>query len=305
MEREEKTEKAAPKGRLFLRTAEVVCILLALFFGALSLLAFFFLCADAAAEETARFVPDYEKADLREVLEKAEWTEEDYAFLYRQTGLTKAGIDELVEIGQRYRLTEFQEAFFFRGEVRHEMAAATTSHDYLTDPETGETYLAPIVPLKRGDVLVSSSCHTFGWRNGHAALVVGESGSVLESVTLGQDSEITYEGDEWFREASNFMVLRLKGTTDEERAAIAEDASDRLFGVPYSITVGIFSKKDQCANGAEPSATHCSHLVWQAFKTFGYDIDTDGGPVCTTRDIANCPLFEVLQVYGFDTEKLW
>ena len=58
-------------------------------------------------------------------------------------------------------------------------------------------------------------------------------------------------------------------------------------------------------SGRRPYATHCSHLVWQAYKHFGYDIDSDGGPLVTCNDIARSDLLEVVQVYGFDPDALW
>ena len=61
-------------------------------------------------------------------------------------------------------------------------------------------------------------------------------------------------------------------------------------------------KKDQ---GKSKKGTNCSHLVWQAYYNAGYDIDTDGGPVCTSRDISMSDLLEVVQVYGFDPVSLW
>ena len=98
------------------------------------------------------------------------------------------------------------------------------------------------------------------------------------------------------------MVLRLKNATLEERLAIARDAEEQLKGIPYTLIVGIFMAKDQ---GTMPEGTHCSHLVWQAYKNAGYDIDPDGGPVVTCRDIANSPYFEIVQTYGFDPLSGW
>ena len=98
------------------------------------------------------------------------------------------------------------------------------------------------------------------------------------------------------------MVLRLKDAGEEARAEIAQTARERLYNVPYSLTVGFLSPKDQ---GETPQGTHCSHLVWQAYHYFGYDIDSDSGPLCTAQDIARSDLFEVVQVFGFDPVKLW
>ena len=37
----------------------------------------------------------------------------------------------------------------------------------------------------------------------------------------------------------------------------------------------------------------------------GYDLDPTGGPLVTPDDIANSPYLEVVQIYGFDPDKLW
>ena len=98
------------------------------------------------------------------------------------------------------------------------------------------------------------------------------------------------------------MVLGLKDASREERKEIASWAGNNLRGIEYSLFTGFFNAKDQ---SSDPKTTHCSHLVWQAFKRFGYDIDSDGGPLVTCNDIARSELLEVVQVYGFDPDELW
>lgn len=253
----------------------------------------FLAVSEAVTDESAHVIPSYEKLDILPILEKEEWSEEDYDILYHQTGVGKAALDVLK--GDNDYILEFQEALFYDGTLSHELAAFSTPHDYYED------FCAPLIPLQNGDVIVTSSCHTFGWRNGHAGLVVDATIKMtLESIAPGMNS--CKAEASWFQSAANFIVLRLKDVSYEERAKIASDAAKNLYNVPYSITVGIFSSKDQ---GATPSATNCSHLVWQAYFNAGYDIDADGGPVCTARDIAMCELFEVVQVYGFDPDLLW
>lgn len=274
-------------------------VLLALLMGLSMLIAFaaaFFSVADGAVDLSARTLPSYAREDISALAQKTDWTEEEYRTLYLQTGLGKSALDGMK--GDAARILSFQDALFYEGELEHEQVAFTTRRDIFADG-----YRAPMVDLEEGDVLVSSVCHTFGWRNGHAAIIVDGAGeNTLESVSLGIPSTVSYGGSAWFRESANFMVLRLKGASQEARAAIAQTALERLRGVDYSITVGVFSPKDQ---GETPKETHCSHLVWQAYKYYGYDIDSDGGAVCTCRDIANSDLFEVVQVFGFDPVKLW
>lgn len=281
------------------KTCRIILIaVLATLFGLCSLLSALgvaLLTADGCADLYARTLPSYAKEDLSPILEKETWTEEDYRTLTLQTGLSRTGIDSL----PRDRLVSYQDALFYAGKVRHESPSIFTSYDYMTKEDTGVRVRAPIVPLEKGDVLVSTSSHTFGWRHGHSALVTGGAGQVLQCIALGEESNVYAGGDLWFREAGNFMVLRLKDATAEEREEIATRAAKELRHIPYSLTVGIFSEKDQCKDGA-PEETHCSHLVWQAFRNAGYDIDANGGGLCQTTDIIASPLFEIVQVYGFD-----
>ena len=263
--------------------------------------------ADAVSERTAHITPSYEKADITGLADKKEaWTEEEIQLLYCQTGLGKSALlqmkeeivyenDEFVPLSKR--LQEFQDALFYEGETEHELVADISKRDLM------KGFYAPVAPvLEEGDIFVNSSTHTLGFRNGHAALVLDEFGTVLESFELGSDSSVTTDGHLWFAESSNFIILRLKGVDKNTRAQIAREARKTLEGVPYSIATGIFSKKNQ---GTSPKVTHCSHLVWQAYKNAGYDIDANKGLVVTPQDIARSPLLEVVQVYGFDPIKLW
>ena len=302
-----KKKRGSQHSRIF----RILCIVLASIFAFLTACALFLIIAESVVDRTARVTPSYEKIDISELINKEEWTEEEYDILRHQTGLAPSVLDGFR--GDK-RLLEFQNALFFKGEIYHEAASYVTPHDRLHDPDAGKEYTsandydAPLVPLEAGDVIVTSTCHTFGWRNGHAALVTSATstgGFVLESITIGYDSEITSSGVLWFRRSANFLVLRLKNVDKEARAEIAKKASEELVGIPYSLKIGLFTKKDQCADGRTPVGTNCSHLVWQAFKNAGYDIDSDGGPVCTGRDISKCDLFEVIQVYGFDVDKRW
>lgn len=272
---------------------QIFALVAACFFAVIGVLLSVFGVSECLVDNSARILPSYPKEDLSAVLEKEEWSEEDLDFLYHQTGLTKPALLSFKD--RKKELLPFQESFFYPCEIAHEPAAFTSPHDFVTD------FTAKMAPLENGDVLVTSSCHTFGWRNGHAAIVVdAEHHKVVESNSPGMPS--SYGPTGWFAEAPNFLVLRLKDVSKEKRAEIARYAEENLIAVPYSLTVGIFTKKDM---KDEIKATNCSHLVWQAYKHFGYDIDSDGGAICTSKDIANYSGFELIQVYGFDPDRLW
>lgn len=267
--------------------------------------AIFLVYRAATVERSARVLPSYPQCDISAVLARGSdtWTEDDLLLLSQQTGILSY---DALRGESAERLAEFQRALYFRGETVHEEIAAYTRHDVLYDVRADGYFTAPMVALEPGDVLVSSTCHTFGLRLGHAALVVDDSAHLLQSIAPGHPSHISEPNDPnavpWFCHATNFMVLRLKGASAEERKRIAEAARDTLNEVPYSLFVGIFMKKDQ---GTSPRATQCAHLVWQAFRNFGYDVDANGGGLVIPRDLARSDLFEIVQVYGFDPLRGW
>lgn len=296
-----KTDKGLKAACIFL----VILILLAALDGSL-------LFANILSERSAHAAPSYERTDIVSALKKTDRTDEDYELLYLQTGLSRKGIERLennclLQTEFVQSVLEFQDAFFTEYTHRHEIVSPVTTRDILAVEQDGKTEFvyAPMALLETGDVIVSSVCHSFGWRHGHSALVVdAENSLVLESVTVGANSTVSKSGMLWFRESANFMVLRLKDEyrAEVDPAEVAVQALNDLSNIPYSLTLGIFHKKDQ---GTKPKYTHCSHLVWQAYKNFGIDIDSNGGALVSSRDIARSKYFEVVQVFGFDPVKLW
>lgn len=268
-----------------------VIIVFAVVFALAALFAFFMIC-DAVAHNTARTVPNYPRQDLSDVLAKEEWSDEDYDLIYRQTGLTRAYFEGLDARPDEEFILRCQNDLFFEGEYEHDADTFGTAHDYFPDE-----YFA-MVELEPGDVLISASVHTMGWKNGHAALVVGGY-SVLQAFGVGTVSDIV--SPSWFRRAANFMVLRPK-LEKSETDRVVSWALKNMNGVEYSLFTGIFSPKDQTD---DPRDTQCAHLVWQAYYACGYDIDSTGGPVVSPKNIANSDLFEVIQVNGFDLDTLW
>lgn len=154
----------------------------------------------------------------------------------------------------------------------------------------------PIRDLQPGDILLSLSTHSMGWRHGHAGLVV-DSDSVLECRVLGKNSDIV-NVKEWQR-YSNYIVLRVKNVTDEEQEAVVSYAKEYLTDIPYRLTAGLFGEKaPDCLE--KDFGLQCAYLVWYAWQEFGYDLDSDGGKLVTVDDILNSKIVEVIQVYGID-----
>lgn len=245
---------------------------------------------------TPHDVPNIVQIDLDSLLSKDILDETDYTILFEQTGLSATIIEELKSSPNfKVRLLQAQK-------------------DYLADIESYNIYMEPatfcqlvgssshktkaftLAPYHNGYILITNATHSFGWRHGHVGLVVDEiRGLTLEAISPGTPSNL--QNIHKWEYYPTFKMLRLKDISLAEHSTIAHYALAHLEGLPYNILGG--------KNQETPASTHCSLLIWQAFKHFGYDLDSTGGPFVSPKDIACSPLLEVLQIYGFDPNKDW
>lgn len=149
--------------------------------------------------------------------------------------------------------------------------------------------------LKPGDILVTMSTHSLGWRHGHAALVLDEE-TTLESTVWGEDSSLG-KTDSWKR-YSGFAVLRVKDAP-EMGERVAEYAERELCGVPYHLSAGVLGEKAPDTE-APYFGVQCAYLVWYAWDSLGIDLDSDGGRLVTPADLLLSDKLEVVEVYGID-----
>ena len=273
------------------RIALIVC---ASILGAILFTALGFWIAFEEADKIQCYSPDYDKIDLTEILDKPELSDEDYQTLYRQTGLTKTGVDRALEKGEqgKTKIKTIQNNLFEKHDVHNALFAPFVCTDYLAD---GKQVAA--IYLETGDVLVSSSTHISGFRIGHAGLVTdGARGEILQAMAYGAPTFTGRVSD--FTKRVNFMVLSPKTDADTKKQ-VAEYALETFKGTPYEGTIGVFSKKDRL------DKTQCAHLVWQSYRKFGLDLDHNGGALVTPKDFANSPEVDIVQVFGFDLDNLW
>ena len=235
--------------------------------------------------------PDYEQLSEEELMQLID--NEDYDELYKQTGLTEIGIKRALANGEsgKQRILQIQQDFFAEHEVENDFFAPIICTDFIEEKVAN-------IYLEEGDILVTSSTHLSGFRIGHAGLVTNASrGEVIQASAYGSTSDIGTVGD--FTDRVNFMILSVKGADNDTKKKVAKYAEENLQGKSYDVTAGVFTKKNSCER------TQCAHLVWYAYKQFGFDIDGNRGLVVTPRNIANSPDIEVVQVFGFDPVKLW
>ena len=159
----------------------------------------------------------------------------------------------------------------------------------------------PFVDIQDGDILVTSTSHTFGYRHGHSGIVVDSTkGLTVESYTPFSDSK--YDKLYTWLAFPEVMVLRLKEEYRYLINDVVEYTKNYLVGVKYSL---LSSTKQKITNTTKIKKTQCSHLVWAAYYAYGIDLNSDGSWLVTANDISRSPYLEVVEVKGFHYLQLW
>ncbi|MBQ9135172.1 MAG: hypothetical protein IJX66_03640 [Lachnospiraceae bacterium] len=247
------------------------------------------------------FVPEYEKVMLSETT--------DYETVFLQTGLGRAAVERLLSEGEFYKVLEAQENFFIPRQVSCvSLIGWFTKEDKLelgqqvslTSGTVRDSAEYPaFLDLQPGDILLTISTHSVGWRHGHVALVLDEN-TTVESVMWGTDS--TYGSIEGWKDYSNWAVLRVKDVTPELQQQVADYGREVLYGVPYHLSAGFIGNKAPRPEERQ-FGVHCSYLAWYAWNHFGYDLDSNGGRLVTAEDLLHSEYLEVVQLYGMDPRE--
>ena len=266
------------------RKRQILLIILS-FFTALTL--FFYVIQRFWAHRAGPFSPDYPPVTLTE--------NSDYETIFMQTGLGRPAAKQLIAAGNFAAIQAAQEAFFHPPST----ACLPLLGWFTREDRLLQNHDAPFVDLQPGDILVTLSTHTAGWRHGHAALVI-DCDTTLESIVLGTNSALA--STEHWNSYSNYAVLRIKHITPELQQQVVEFSLNHMVNRPYRLTAGWIGPKALQPDNAL-FGLHCSYLVWYAWNHLGYDLDSDGGRLVTAHDLLHSDLLEVVQLYGIDPKK--
>ncbi|MHC1748454.1 MAG: hypothetical protein AB9856_08695 [Cellulosilyticaceae bacterium] len=269
-----------------------------LFFGMICSMLLVYFIFGILVKQNAFYLANTNYYDLSGILDKPQFSQEDYILLQEQTGLYPPVIDVLKkEENFIDKIKDFQSNYLADINVTCEKMNFVTSRDIAFSQAGNNIKLFDLAPYKNGYIFLTKSTHTFNFRHGHAAIVIDEKrGKTLEALEPGT---VTMEQNvsKW-EFYPTFKMMRLKDTPQATLDSIATYATYSLRNIPYNI----FAMKNQ---GSEIKSTECSLLVWQAFNHFGYNLDYNGRLFVLPQDIAKSPLLEVLQIYGFNPEKDW
>lgn len=163
------------------------------------------------------------------------------------------------------------------------------------------------VPMEKGDVLVSMSQRFCYYPHGHAAIVVDEEENLMLEARSYRAGSCIGSISKWSK-LSSVVILRVKEEVAKElldkgkehpAIAAALYAEENLNGLPYSLI-----KEIRPFSETTPEYTQCAHLVWYAYYANGLDIDENRGLIIKPKDFLKSDVFEIVQVYGMDLEKL-
>ncbi|MBQ9914887.1 MAG: hypothetical protein IJO50_01955 [Clostridia bacterium] len=241
-------------------------------------------------------------ADLSSYAGKEVLTDRDYEFLFLQTGLGKPAVDALRKHPETCadELSLFQKQLAdYSGYERNYLFFPTTTAETLQNAEKRPVKMA-LPPLEKGDILITGSTKTLLLRHGHSAIVTDSSGEMIEAMMLGTSSARS-DAKLWSSYAT-LMILRPKVEQSIKDRAVAF-AEEKLLDVPYSLLAGLGTK--DVSQQEKIESTHCSHLVWQAYKAAGLDLDANGGIFVLPKDIAGSGDLELVFAYGFGEDGKW
>ena len=224
-------------------------------------------------------------------------TDEDYDEIFSQSGLGKPAVEKLLADGDFEKINEYRDYYLTDKDYYCYRKGVFACHEAITDSEGERIYNPEFADLQKGDIIVTLSIHSLGWRHGHATIVTdAESGMGVQAVMVGEKSNNTFISS--WKKYPLVAVLRPKADENTRNKA-GQFAQENLKGIYYSLFAGIFTGR----NFEEiPITTQCAHLVWYAYMSCGVNIAPESGRIITPKDFLKSEKLEIVQVYGNITE---
>lgn len=246
-----------------------------------------------AYEDAVRCDAEWENI-VEKINDRASFTDEEYELIMSQTGLGKSAFDLLVSQGETRKIEYYRDYFLMDKDYYCYREGIFACHESIQDSNGEFIDNPPFADIREGDIIVTLSIHSLGWRHGHAAIVTdAKNGLCVQALMVGEKSDYGYVNT--WKDFPMVALLRVKDQSEEKAEEVADFADESLIGLPYSLFSGIFTGRNA---DKVPYATQCAHLVWYAYYHFGIDISPQGGRIITPYDFLKSEKLEVVQVYG-------
>lgn len=219
--------------------------------------------------------------------------DKDYKIIFEQSGLGKSAVDNLIAENRTSDIEKYRDYYLKDKDFTCVRTAIFAKHEALTDNEGKQILNPDFANIQNGDIIITLSIHSLGWRHGHAAIVTdAETGETAQAVRVFEKSDF---GTVWeWNDFPLVAVLRVKDIDETTQNEVANFVSENMIGIPYALSAGVIGGRN---TEAKLITTQCAHFVWYAYKCFGIDLDTDGGMV-TPKELLHSDKLEIVQVYG-------
>ncbi len=224
--------------------------------------------------------------------------DDDYQVIFEQSGLGKPAVDSLLAENEADKINEYRDYYLLDKEFYCYRKGVFACHERMTDANGERIFNPQFADLQKGDIIVTLSIHSLGWRHGHATIITdAENGKGVQAVMVGEKSNNTFVSS-WTKYPL-VAVLRPKNVSESVRNDAGQFAQDNLRGIYYSLFGGIVTGRNMKKT---PLTTQCAHLVWYAYMACGVDIAPKSGRIITPKDFLQSENLEIVQVYGNITE---
>ena len=184
-----------------------------------------------------------------------------------------------------------------------------TSEERFIKDDGKKRFVHELSDAKEGDILISMSTHTLGWRHGHAGIVISTNPNHTAEAAIWGKPSARMNMNHWKsygtlyhlrikekyaeKALEEYKIEREEGMSAQEQLGIvaSEFANDYGIGKRYSFLAG-FGEKGP--DKKDFYATQCAHLIWYVYDQFGIDLDSNGGSIVTPRDILDSEFLERL-----------
>ena len=221
-------------------------------------------------------------------------TDADYEEIFHQSGLGKLAVDKLLSDGRPDKIEEYREYYLMDKDYYCYRKGIFACHEHITGTDGENIYNPEFADLQNGDIIITLSIHSLGWRHGHATIITdAEKGEGVQAVMIGEKSNTSLVGS-WTKYPM-VAVLRPKNASEDVRNQAGQYAEENLKGLYYSFSGGVFSGRNP---EEKLNTTQCAHLVWFAYLTCGVDIAPESGRIITPKDFLESENLQIVQVYG-------
>ena len=178
----------------------------------------------------------------------------DYEVIFEQSGLGRPATQSLIAENRIEDLERYRNYYLRDKDFTCVRTAIFAKHEAVTDSDGNRILNPEFANVQNGDIIITLSIHSLGWRHGHAAIVTNaETGETAQAVRIFEKSDFGTVA-EWV-DFPLVAVLRVKDIDEKTQNEIAQYVRDNMIGIPYALSAGVIGGSD---TAKDLFTTHCA-----------------------------------------------